>query len=365
MSLQQKILDIEAELARTQVNKATMHHICLLRAKLAKYKKELLEPKTKSGPGGEGFDVCKFGDARVGMIGFPSVGKSTLLSNMTETESRIAAYEFTTLTCIPGTLDYNGAKIQFLDLPGIIEGASDGKGRGKQVIAVAKSCDCILLVVDGTKSMELKDKIEFELESFGIRLNKTKPFIEFRKKERGGITFGATCKQTSLTKDIVSDVLKSEYKVLNADVVCHCDASIQDLIDAVGGGVKYIPCIYVVNKIDEMDPKVVKELNKKDNYVCVSADQETNLEDLKEMIWEKIKLIRAYPRPVGGDPDYDKPVVLPHSKATIEHFCYKIHKHLIKEMKYALVWGTSVKHNPQRVGKDHKLNDEDVVQIVK
>lgn len=54
----------------------------------------------------------KFGDARVALIGFPSVGKSTLLSQLTGTESEAAAYEFTTLTCIPGTLHYNDARIQ-------------------------------------------------------------------------------------------------------------------------------------------------------------------------------------------------------------------------------------------------------------
>jgi small GTP-binding protein len=54
------------------------------------------------------------------MIGFPSVGKSTLLSSVTDTASLSAAYEFTTLTCIPGVIHYNDAKIQLLDLPGII-----------------------------------------------------------------------------------------------------------------------------------------------------------------------------------------------------------------------------------------------------
>ena len=49
--------------------------------------------------------------------------------------TEVAAYEFTTLTTVPGVIKYKGAKIQLLDLPGIIEGAKDGKGRGKQVIA--------------------------------------------------------------------------------------------------------------------------------------------------------------------------------------------------------------------------------------
>lgn len=79
--------------------------------------------------------MAKTGDARIGFVGFPSVGKSTLLSNLAGVYSEVAAYEFTTLTTVPGVIKYKGAKIQLLDLPGIIEGAKDGKGRGKQVIA--------------------------------------------------------------------------------------------------------------------------------------------------------------------------------------------------------------------------------------
>ena len=60
------------------------------------------------------------------------------MSKITKTKSEIAAYSFTTLTAIPGVLEYGGAEIQILDLPGIIEGASEGKGRGRQVISAAK-----------------------------------------------------------------------------------------------------------------------------------------------------------------------------------------------------------------------------------
>lgn len=77
------------------------------------------------------------------------MGKSTLLSTLTKTESEAAGYEFTTLTCIPGVIEYKGANIQLLDLPGIIEGAAQGKGRGRQVIAVARTADLVMMMLDG------------------------------------------------------------------------------------------------------------------------------------------------------------------------------------------------------------------------
>ena len=96
-----------------------------------------------AGPGRErrrrrGLRVPRSGDGRVALIGFPSVGKSSLLSTLTTTQSEAAGYEFTTLTCIPGNIIYNDTRIQLLDLPGIIEGAAHGKGRGKEVIAAAR-----------------------------------------------------------------------------------------------------------------------------------------------------------------------------------------------------------------------------------
>lgn len=98
-------------MSRTQKNKATEGHLALLRCKLAKLKREMIEPAGKSGGGGEGFDVKASGDARVGLIGFPSVGKSTLLTKLTGQFSEAADYEFTTLTCIPGVYNYRGTKV--------------------------------------------------------------------------------------------------------------------------------------------------------------------------------------------------------------------------------------------------------------
>jgi TGS domain len=69
--------------------------------------------------------------------------------------------------------------------------------------------------------------------------------------------------------------------------------------------------------------------------------------------------------PQGKLPDYNDPVILPAINSSVEHFCNRLHKAIIKQFKYGLVWGSSVKHRPQKVGKEHILHDEDIVQIVK
>uniref|UniRef100_A0A8C2QP50 Developmentally-regulated GTP-binding protein 1 n=1 Tax=Cricetulus griseus TaxID=10029 RepID=A0A8C2QP50_CRIGR len=292
-----KIVKIEAEMARTQKNKATAHHLGLC------------------GPGE--------GDARIGF--------STLLSNLAGVYSEVAAYEFTTLTTVPGVIRYKGAKIQLLDLRGIIEGAKDGRGRGRQVIAGARTCNLILIVLDVLKPLGHKKIIENELEGFGIRLNSKPPNIGFKKKDKGGINLTATCPQSELDPETVKRIL-AEYKIHNAGVTLRSESTADDLIDVVGGNRVYIPCIYVLNKIDQISIEELDIIYKVPHYLGLS---------------ETITRLHPY------------------SRTTVEDFCMKIHKNLIKEFKYALVWGLSVKHNPQKVGKDHTLEDEDVIQIVR
>lgn len=140
------------------------------------------------------------------------------MTKLTGTYSKVAAYEFTTLTCIPGVFHYKGAKMQLLgrdslmpDLPGIIEGAKDNLGKGKQVIAVARTCNLILIVLDATRPAMHKRLLEYELEGFGIRLNKKKPLIEIRKKEKGGIDIIEVVRQTHMDKQTITSILK-EYR---------------------------------------------------------------------------------------------------------------------------------------------------------
>eukprot|EP00271_Cylindrocystis_brebissonii_P010607 TRINITY_DN26862_c0_g1_i1.p1 TRINITY_DN26862_c0_g1~~TRINITY_DN26862_c0_g1_i1.p1 ORF type:complete len:372 (+),score=79.35 TRINITY_DN26862_c0_g1_i1:276-1391(+) len=364
-TVMQKIKDIEDEMAKTQKNKATSHHLGTLKAKLAKLRREILAPPSSGkGGAGEGFDVTKSGDSRVGLVGFPSVGKSTLLNKLTGTFSEVASYEFTTLTCIPGVIRYRGAKIQLLDLPGIIEGAKDGKGRGRQVISTARTCNCIVIVLDAIKPITHKRLIEKELEGFGIRLNKGPPNIGFKRKEKGGISLTSTVSATQLDLDTVKAIC-SEYRIHNADVSLKYDASVDDLIDVIEGNRIYMPCVYAINKVDQITLEELEVLDSLPHYCPVSAHLEWNLDGLLEKVWEYLDLIRVYTKPKGANPDYDDPVICPRNRRSVEDFCLRIHKDMAKQFKYALVWGSSAKHKPQRVGKEHELEDEDVVQIVK
>jgi small GTP-binding protein len=183
------------------------------------------------------------------MIGFPSVGKSSLLSTLTTTESLSAAYEFTTLTCVPGQIKYKGSNIQLLDLPGIIEGASENKGRGREVIGVGRNADMILMMLDASKGNEHRAILERELESVGIRLNKRPANIYFVKKPTGGIKITSTVKVTFLD-DVTIKAILQEYKFHNCEVILKEDATVDEFVDIVEGNRKYLPCVYAYNKID-------------------------------------------------------------------------------------------------------------------
>eukprot|EP00911_Craspedida_sp_UC1_P000486 UC1_evm1s367 len=364
MGILDKIADIEREMARTQKNKATEGHLGLLKAKLAKYRSMLIEQSKTSGAGkGEGFEVTKSGDARVVMIGFPSVGKSTLLTKLTPAESTSAAYEFTTLTCVPGYIEYAGSRIQLLDLPGIIEGASAGKGRGKQVIAVARTADLILMMLDASKGDRQRELLEKELETCGIRLNCRPPNIYLKPKKAGGLSFNSTCKLTRMNERLCGLILK-EYKMHNCEVLFHEDCGSDELIDVIEGNRVYLNCLYCYNKCDLVTIEECDRLARLPNTVVASCALKLNFEYLVDQIWEYLNLLRIYTKRKGEMPDFEEAVIL-RPNSTVKDACQSIHRSLLDDFKAALVWGTSTKHNPQRVGLSHPLEDEDVIEILK
>lgn len=106
-----------------------------------------------------------------------------------------------------------------------------------------------MMVLDAQKGEEQKAKITRELESVGIRLNKTKPMINIKIMKTGGIIFNASCKLTKIDEKMVRNIM-AEYKLHNAHVNFRDDYDVDDLIDVIEGNRKYVKCLYVYNKID-------------------------------------------------------------------------------------------------------------------
>ena len=204
--LHEKIREMEEAMTKAKYNKSTEHWFGLMKSQIAKLR-EKIEKKAAGKGGGEGWFVKKTGNATVILVGFPSVGKSTLLNALCGTKSKVAAYDFTTLDCIPGTLNYNNAKIQILDVPGIISGAAFGKGRGKEVLAMARNADLVLFVVDALHPGHYPTLIK-EIYDVGIRTNQRKPIVKIVKKSRGGLSMSSTVKLTKVSADTLSSILK-------------------------------------------------------------------------------------------------------------------------------------------------------------
>ncbi len=159
----------------------------------------------------------------------------------------------------------------------------------------------------------LTDKriIERELEGFGIRLNKKKPDLILKKKEKGGITIskghGLTMK--NMSEDTIRSILH-EYRISNAEVILKSESSLDELIDVIEGNRIYVPCIYVINKIDSISIEELDLLSRVPHYVPISAKDEWNFDELMQKIWEYLDLIRIYTKPKGQIPDYESPVII-------------------------------------------------------
>lgn len=185
--------------------------------------------------------------------------------------------------------------------------------------------------------------------------------VYFKVKKGGGISFTATVKLTHLSEKLVSQILR-DYKVHNAEVLIREDVTVDDFIDVVLGNRKYMRALYVYNKIDAISLEEVDRLAREPDSVVISVSHSINLDGLVDAIWRNLQLTRVYTKKRGEYPDLAHGLVV-RKGATIEDFCHRIHRSLANDFKYALVWGTSAKHQPQRVGLKHVLENEDVVQV--
>ncbi|MGI0131422.1 MAG: OBG GTPase family GTP-binding protein [Thermoplasmata archaeon] len=361
-SLEEHIAEVEEEIRSTSYNKATSGHIGRLKARLAVLRLER-ETRAKGKGGGIGYAVRKSGHATVGLVGYPSVGKSTLLNRLTSAESETGAYDFTTLSIIPGMLRWGGASIQILDMPGLVPGAARGRGRGREVLSVVRSVDLILFMIDPDHT-NLRALVN-ELEGSGVRINSRPPRVVVTHSDRGGLTISSTVRLTHLGGGLASQIAR-EFSFHNGAIIFREDATPDQLIDVLAGNRVYVRALLCVNKSELLPAgdraKMVLEQRPYDP-IFVSARDRLGLEGLVDRIGHALRFIRVYVKPPGEPPDTEEPVILREGD-DVQGLLERLPSDLNRTFKAAQVWGKSARFPGQTVGRDHVLVDEDIVTVV-
>lgn len=361
MGIDDKLQKVREKLDKTPVNKATETERARLKARIAELEEEKEQRAKGTGGGHDGYSVQKTGDATVSLVGYPSVGKSTLLNALTNADSEVGDYEFTTLDVVPGMMRVNGANIQMLDVPGLIGGAAAGKGGGKQVLSVIRNSDMVLMMTSPDK-LDGFEKMEKELYDAGIRLDMEPPNVKITKKEQGGLDVTSTVDQPHIDMDTVEQVLRDRGYV-NASVILREELTLDRFIDALTDNREYIPSLKAINKIDTVSPEEREALEEQfPDAVMVSADSEKNLDTLQDQVFDKLELMRIFMKEPGKDADTEEPLIVKRG-STIHGVCETLPGDMEEKFEKARIWGESAKFDAQTVGDDHTLQDGDTVEI--
>ena len=228
--------------------------------------------------------------ADVGLIGFPNVGKSTFISVVSQAKPIIADYHFTTLTPVLGVVSLGeGSSFVMADIPGLIEGASDGVGLGHEFLRHVERCRLLVHVIDAAGS-EGRDPIE-DFEKINEELKKFNP--ELAKREQ--IVVG---NKIDLAEDEQIERLQNYFKEHGYAFYTMCAPIVEgtkEIIDAIAAKLASLPAIKKYEK--EENPAEFFEKNKsgkftvtvEDDVYFVEADwllkilQRTDLDDYESL----------------------------------------------------------------------------------
>jgi len=352
---------LEEYISSIPKHKGTEHERGMLKRKLALLR-ESIEKKGRGG-GAKEINVRKQGAAQIVFAGFPNAGKSSLLCAITDARAKVADYAFTTVEPNVGMLEVADVSLQLVDLPGLISGAAENKGMGKRFLTVMRNTDVIaFFMAMDDRPLDRLDTLMNEFDAAGIRINQEKPDVKVYKKGSGGVVLLGE----HLLQFPKQEALETcrQLGIINADVRINRAIGLEDFVDAIDKRTVWKKAFVILNKTDIAEPdetkRIVKLIKARYNLATlpISVKERQNLEKVKQAFWEICGLIRVY---TTTTPHSD-PLVMP-SGSTILDTATRIHKEFVEKFKFARVWGKSVKYPGQRVGKDHTLQDKDIIEI--
>ncbi len=303
--------------------------------KIAKLKSEIEKQKDSTSKKGSApsLNVKKDGAGQVAIVGLPNSGKSTLLNSLTEANAQVADYPFTTIMPEVGMMEYKGAKVQLVEIPAIVEGSSEGKAQGVQLLSLIRNADGIVFTAEKEEDKKILLR---ELENADILVNRTRPNIELKQTGFKGITIAGK-HFLKMTETEFTDLLKnSGYH--NVSVILGEEATREKIAEVLNQKIVYKKAIF-------LNPK-----------------EKIDTEQLKEKIFFLLGKILVYTKKSGEKPDLSDPLVIEKNE-TIEEVANHLHRDFSKSLKFAKVWG-STKFEGQRVPKDYQLQHGDIFEIV-
>jgi GTPase len=205
--------------------------------------------------------------ADVGLVGYPSVGKSTLLASVTAAKPKIAAYHFTTLTPNLGVVDLGERSFVMADLPGLIEGAHEGVGLGHQFLRHVERTRLIVHVidmaaVDGRDPVEDFHQINRELKLYNLKLEERPQIVAANKMD------------LPEAKENLRRFQEQVPGVSVYEISAATRQGVQELMHAVADLLETLPDKPTVEEVAEVEERVVFRAEKEPEPFEISRDNE-------------------------------------------------------------------------------------------
>jgi hypothetical protein len=336
---------------------------------MAVLRKEIEEKKRrKAGKGGPKFFLEKEGAAQIALIGLTNVGKSSLLSAVTNAKVEVSPSPYTTREPVPGIMNYQDIQFQLVEAPALMKGSADGRAWGLQTLTLARNADGLILMVDLSQgSIEQLSLILGEMEKARILLSKPKGRVEIERKFMGaGLRIILIGRLVDCSMRDVEELLRS-YHVVDAVVKISGEATLDEVEDAIFESTVYKPAVIIANKIDlegsEADLKLLESyVGDKLPILAVSCKSRCCLEKLGETMFNVLNIMRVYTKEPNEKQFSKKPFILKRD-STVYNLAKNIHTDFSKKFAYAKVWAKRLVFSPQKVGSAFVLEDGDIVEI--
>ncbi|MFC1913788.1 GTPase [Chloroflexota bacterium] len=301
----ERIAVLEEMLSVMPKHKGTDHLRAELRTKIAKLTQSL---DKKTATQRASMMIEKAGAAQVALVGLPNVGKSQLVSSLTNASPTVAPYPFTTHNATPGMMPFENIQIQLIDTPPLSEQPPEW-----WLPHLFRRADALLVTVD------LSDTPLPQTEMLITQITEMRIMLLAGSAEGEAAVSLPRKKALLVGNKLDLDYGGENYRALQA-------------------------------KYGERLPTV-----------AVSATEGKGLEELKRKIFETLAIIRVYTKAPAQKPDYTDPIILGQG-STLEDAAASVHKDFGRKMKYARIWGSG-KHDGIMARRDHVLHDGDVIEL--